>query len=87
MLKKICMNFAFVCCMALRGGRSFLLPLMCCMTLLLVSGFWGNSGVSAQGGIDSFSKLTLHADGSDQGTSFADSETNKMSVPICLRRL
>ena len=36
------------------GGRSFLLPLMCCMAVLLVSGFWGNRNASAA--VDSYAK-------------------------------
>src|SRR3989339_878580 len=52
----------------------------CCVVLLAVSGFWGNSGVSAQSGVDGYTKLMLHADGSDQGTSFTDSETTPKTV-------
>ena len=33
-----------------------------------------------QGGIDSYVKLLLHGDGSDQGTSFTDSETTPKTV-------
>src|SRR3990167_4936989 len=53
---------------------------LCCVVLLAVSGFWGNSGVSAQSGVDAYTKLMLHADGSDQGTSFTDSETTAKTV-------
>ena len=51
-----------------------------CMTLLLVFGFCGNSGVSAQIGIDSYAKLMLRAEGSGQGTSFTDSATTPKTV-------
>ncbi len=54
--------------------------LVCCMVSLAMFGFWGNSGVSAQSGIDSFSKLVLHADGTDQGTSFTDSSSGAKTV-------
>ena len=64
----------------LRGGRSFHLLLMWCMALLPVFGFWGNSGVSAQSGVDSYTKVMLHADGSDQGTSFTDSSSGAKTV-------
>jgi len=33
-----------------------------------------------QSGVDSYTKLMLHADGSDQGTSFTDSETTPKTV-------
>ena len=35
---------------------------------------------SAQSGIDSYTKLMLHADGSDQGTSFTDSSSGAKTV-------
>ncbi|MDD5060968.1 MAG: LamG domain-containing protein [Candidatus Marinimicrobia bacterium] len=35
---------------------------------------------TAQGGIDAYTKLMLHADGSDQGTTFTDSETTPKTV-------
>ncbi len=35
---------------------------------------------TGQGGIDSYTKLMLHADGSDQGTTFTDSETTPKTV-------
>ena len=37
-------------------------------------------GSSAQGGVDSYTKLMLHADGSDQGTSFTDSSSGAKTV-------
>ena len=64
MLRKMGMNVVF----------------LCCVVSLLAFGVFGNSGASAQSGIDSFSKLVLHADGSDQGTSFADSSTAPKTV-------
>ena len=50
-----------------------------CVVLLLVSGLWGNGDVSAQG-VDSYTKLMLHADGSEQGTSFTDSSSGAKTV-------
>src|SRR3990167_1883764 len=35
---------------------------------------------SAQSGVDSYTKLMIHADGSDQGTSFTDSSTAPKTV-------
>ena len=64
MLRKMGMNVVFVCC----------------VVSLAVSGFWGNSGVSAQSGVDAYTKLMLHADGSDQGTSFTDSSATPKTV-------
>ena len=64
MLRKMGMNVVF----------------LCCVVSLLAFGVFGNSGASAQSGIDSFSKLVLHADGSDQGTSFTDSSSGAKTV-------
>src|SRR3989339_2224132 len=54
--------------------------LMWCMVLLSAFGIFSNRSVFAQSGIDSYTKLMLHADGSDQGTSFTDSETTPKTV-------
>src|SRR3989339_1601630 len=54
--------------------------LMWCMVLLSAFGIFSNRSVLAQSGIDSYTKLMLHADGSDQGTSFTDSETTPKTV-------
>ena len=51
-----------------------------CVTFLLVSGVFGNGSIFAQSGVDSYTKLILHADGSDQGTSFTDSSTTPKTV-------
>ncbi len=76
----------------LRGGRSFLLLLICVAVLLAsaamgcppLAGAQGVEPLSVpsadQNGIDSYTKLMLHADGSDQGTSFTDSETTPKTV-------
>ncbi len=50
-----------------------------CVAFLLVSGLWSNGDVSAQG-VDSYTKLMLHADGADQGTSFTDSASGAKTV-------
>ena len=54
--------------------------LMWCMVLLSAFGIFSNRSVFAQSGIDSYTKLMLHADGSDQGTSFTDSSTTPKTV-------
>jgi len=54
--------------------------LMWCMVLLSAFGIFSNRSVFAQSGIDSYTKLMLHADGSDHGTSFADSSTAPKTV-------
>ena len=52
-----------------------------CVAFLLVSGLFGNSSLFAdQGGVDSYTKLMLHADGSDQGTAFMDSSSGAKTV-------
>ena len=53
---------------------------LCCVVSLSVSGLFGNRSVSAQSGIDAYTKLMLHADGSDQGTSFTDSSSGAKTV-------
>ena len=54
--------------------------LMWCMVLLSAFGIFSNRSVFAQSGIDSYTKLMLHADGSDQETSFTDSSTAPKTV-------
>ena len=53
-----------------------------CLLAGIFAGIFGlyMADSSAQSGIDSYTKLMLHADGSDQGTSFADSSTAPKTV-------
>jgi len=51
-----------------------------CVTFLLVSDVFGNGSIFAQSGVDSYTKLILHADGADQGTSFTDSSATPKTV-------
>ncbi len=51
-----------------------------CMVLLSVFGAVNYPPLAGAQGVDSYTKLMLHADGSDQGTSFTDSETTPKTV-------
>ncbi len=64
MLRKMGMNVVFLCCMA----------------LLSAVGAVNYPPLAGAQGVDSYTKLMLHADGSDQGTSFTDSETTPKTV-------
>ena len=71
MLKKVWTNLC--------GGRNFLLTLIC-MALLSAVGAVSYPPLAGAQGVDSYTKLMLHADGSDQGTSFTDSSTTPKTV-------
>ena len=53
---------------------------LCCVVLLSAVGAVNCPPLAGAEGGDSFTKLMLHADGSDQGTSFTDSETTPKTV-------
>ncbi len=53
---------------------------LCCMTLLLVVGAVYYPPLAGAQGVDSYTKLMLHADGADQGTSFTDSSSGAKTV-------
>ena len=63
----------------LRSCRSFLL-LLICVAVLLASAAMGYPPLAGAQGVDSYTKLMLHADGSDQGTSFTDSSSGAKTV-------
>ena len=69
MLRKMGMNVVFVWCVVLLSA----VGAVNCPPLA------GAQGVEAQG-VDSYAKLMLHADGSDQGTSFTDSSSGAKTV-------
>ena len=50
------------------------------MVLLLVFGAVNYPPLAGAQGVDSYTKLMLHADGSDQGTSFTDSSATPKTV-------
>ena len=54
--------------------------LMWCMALLSAVGAVNYPPLAGAQGVDSYTKLMLHADGSDQGTTFTDSETTPKTV-------
>ncbi len=62
------------------GGRSFFLPLTWCMALLSAVGAINYPPMAGAQGVDAYTKLMLHADGSDQGTSFTDSSSGAKTV-------
>ncbi len=64
MLKKMGMNVVFLCCMA----------------LVSAVGAVNYPPLAGAQGVDSYTKLMLHADGSDQGTSFTDSASGAKTV-------
>ena len=72
MLRKMGMNVVFVWCVALLSavGAVNYPPLAGAQGLAL----------DPDRGVDSYTKLMLHADGSDQGTSFTDSSTTPNTV-------
>ena len=51
-----------------------------CMVLLSVVGAVNYPPLAGAQGVDSYTKLMLHADGSDQGTSFTDSSSGAKTV-------
>ena len=53
---------------------------MWCMVLLSAVGAVNYPPLAGAQGVDSYSKLMLHADGSDQGTSFTDSSSGAKTV-------
>ena len=77
MLRKMGMNVVFLCCMVLLSavGAVNYPPLAGAQEVEPLS-----VPSADQSGVDSYTKLMLHADGSDQGTSFTDSETTPKTV-------
>ena len=64
MLRKMGMNVVFLFCMA----------------LLSAVGAVNYPPLAGAQGVDSYTKLMLHADGADQGTSFTDSSSGAKTV-------
>ncbi len=54
--------------------------LMWCMALLSAVGAVNYPPLAGAQGVDSYTKLMLHADGADQGTSFTDSASGAKTV-------
>ncbi len=53
---------------------------LCCVVLLSAVGAVNYPPQAGAQGVDSYTKLMLHADGSDQGTSFTDSSSGAKTV-------
>ena len=51
-----------------------------CLLVGIIAGIFGYPPLAGAEGVDSYTKLMLHADGSDQGTSFTDSSTTPKTV-------
>ena len=72
MLRKMCMNVVFLCCVVS-------LPVFSVVNYPPLAGAQGLA-LDPDRGVDSYTKLMLHADGSDQGTSFTDSSSGAKTV-------
>ena len=51
-----------------------------CLLVGIIAGIFGYPPLAGAEGVDSYTKLMLHADGSDQGTSFTDSSSGAKTV-------
>ena len=72
MLRKMGMNVVFLFCMVL-------LPAVGAVNYPPLAGAQGLA-LDPDRGVDSYTKLMLHADGADQGTSFTDSSSGAKTV-------
>ena len=74
MFRKMGMNVVFLCCVVLLSA-CFSSP-----SIPLQRGTCICPPLAGAEGVDSYTKLMLHADGSDQGTSFTDSSSGAKTV-------